>query len=53
LRNYFMEHHAKFTDIKYTKLINKLSKDFHCESTLYEPRASKEEHGLLRCDEIK
>ncbi len=48
-----MEYHAKFTGIKYTKLIDKLSKDFHCELTSYEPWVSKEDFGLLRCYKIK
>ncbi|WP_245544520.1 FkbM family methyltransferase [Metallosphaera yellowstonensis] len=48
-----MEHHAKFTGIEYTKLIDKLSKDFHCELTSLAPWVSKEEQGLLWCDKIK
>lgn len=48
-----MEHHAKGTGIEYTKLVDKLSKDFHCELTPSVPWASKEEQGLLWCDKIK
>jgi len=48
-----IEYHSKFTGIKYTKLIDKLSKDFHCELTSYEPYVSKEDFGLLRCNKIK
>jgi FkbM family methyltransferase len=48
-----IEHHAKFTGIKYTKLVDKLSSDFHCELTSSVPWASKEEIGLLVCDKIK
>jgi len=48
-----VEHHAKFTGIEYTKLIDKLSSDFHCELTSSVPTASKEEVGLLRCNKIK
>jgi FkbM family methyltransferase len=32
-----MEHYEKFTGIKYTKLIDKLSSDFHCELTSLAP----------------
>ncbi|MEJ2779447.1 FkbM family methyltransferase [Stygiolobus sp. CP850M] len=48
-----MEHHAKFTGIEYTKLVDKLSSDFHCELTSSAPWVSKEEIGLLWCDKIK
>jgi len=48
-----IEHHAKFTGIEYTKLVDKLSKDFHCELTSLAPWVSKEEQGLLWCDKIK
>ncbi|AGJ62259.1 SAM-dependent methyltransferase [Sulfolobus islandicus LAL14/1] len=48
-----IEHHAKFTGIEYTKLLDKLSKDFHCELTSTVPWISKEEVGLLWCDKIK
>lgn len=48
-----IEHHAKFTGIEYTKLVDKLSKDFHCELTSAVPSYSKEEVGLLWCDKIK
>jgi FkbM family methyltransferase len=47
------EHHANITGIEYTKLIDKLSSDFHCELTSSLPWVSKEEIGLLRCDKIK
>jgi len=47
-----IEHHAKFTGIKYTKLIDKLSTDFHCELASV-PWGSKEEVGLLLCNKIK
>jgi len=49
-----IEHHAKSTGIEYTKLVDKLSSDFHCELTSSGPPwASKEEIGLLWCDKIK
>jgi len=48
-----IEHHAKSTGIEYTKLVDKLSKDFHCELTSLAPWVSKEEQGLLWCDKIK
>jgi FkbM family methyltransferase len=48
-----VEHHAKYIGIKYTKLVDKLSKNFHCELTSLAPRVSKEEQGLLWCDKIK
>lgn len=48
-----IEHHAKGTGIEHTKLLDKLSKDFHCELTSSVPWASKEEIGLLVCDKIK
>jgi len=48
-----IEHHAKFTGVEYTKLIDKLSGDFHCELTSSVPTASKEEIGLLWCDKFK
>jgi hypothetical protein len=48
-----IEHHANITGIEYTKLIDKLSSDFHCELTSLAPWVSKEEFGLLRCDKIK
>jgi FkbM family methyltransferase len=47
-----IEHHAKSTGIEYTKLVNKLSSDFHCELASV-PWASKEEQGLLRCDKTE
>jgi methyltransferase, FkbM family len=46
-----IEHHAKFTGIEYTKLVDKLSSDFHCELASV-PWAPKEEQGLLWCDKI-
>jgi len=48
-----IEHHAKITGVEYTKLIDKLSSDFHCELTSSVPWAFKEEQGLLWCDKIK
>jgi FkbM family methyltransferase len=48
-----MEHHAKGTGIEYTKLVDKLSSNFHCELTPSVPWVSKEELGLLWCDKIK
>ncbi len=48
-----IEHHTKSTGIEYTKLVDKLSSDFHCELTSSVPWASKEEIGLLWCDKIK
>jgi hypothetical protein len=48
-----VEHHAKFTGIECTKLIDKLSSDFHCELTSVVPWVSKEEVGWLTCDKIK
>jgi len=48
-----MEYHAKITGIEYTKLVDKLSSDFHCELASFEPWVSKEEQGLLWCDKIK
>jgi FkbM family methyltransferase len=47
-----MEYHAKSAGIGYTKLVDKLSSDFHCELTSA-PLVPKEELGLLRCDKIK
>jgi methyltransferase, FkbM family len=48
-----IEYHAKLTGIKYTKLTDKLSENFHCELTSYEPGVSREDLGFLRCDKIK
>ncbi len=48
-----IEHHAYITGIDYTKLVDKLSSDFHCELTPLAPWVSKEEQGLLWCDKIK
>ena len=46
------EHHAKKTGIEYTKLVDKLSSDFHCEPVSV-PWPFSKEVGLLRCDKIK
>ena len=48
-----VEHHTNIIGIKYTKLVDKLSSDFHCELTSSVPWASKEDLGLLWCDKIK
>lgn len=48
-----IEHHAKFTSVDYTKLIDRLSSDFRCKLTSALPWFSKEEIGLLWCDKIK
>jgi len=48
-----IEHHANIAGIEYTKLVDKLSSDFHCDLTSLAPWISKEEQGLLWCNIIK
>ena len=48
-----VEHHANIAGIEYTKLVDKLSSDFHCDLTSLAPWISKEEQGLLWCNKIK
>jgi hypothetical protein len=47
-----IEYHAKSVGVEYTKLVDKLSSDFHCELASV-PGGSKEEVGLLLCNKIK
>ena len=47
-----IEHHAKFTGISYTLLLDKLAKDFQCVVTPGVPWAPKEDIGLLWRDRV-